>query len=61
MSFTKRALKKVTIFDKVKTFITQARSQGRFLLVHQKVEGARKRGGKSRTGTWEREFFLLKC
>lgn len=41
MSFTKRALKKVTIFDKVKKFITQARSQDSFLLVHQKGEGGR--------------------
>lgn len=53
MSFTKRALKKVTIFDKVTKFITQARSQDSFLLVHQKGEG-----GTSRTRTWERAFFV---
>lgn len=55
MSFTKRALKKVTIFDKVKKFITQARSQDSFLIVHQKGEGGRV--GREPGN----EIFLLKC
>ena len=55
MSFTKRALKKVTIFDKVKKFITQPRSQDSFLLVHQKGEGGRV--GREPGN----ELFLLKC
>lgn len=55
MSFTKRAFKKVTIFDKVKKFITQARSQDSFQLVHQKGEGGRV--GREPGN----EIFLLKC
>ena len=55
MSFTKRALKKVTTLNKVKKFITQARSQGRFLLVQPTAK--RRRVGREPG----KEFFLFKC